>query len=289
MNISMYSAFSDTVKKEGIKKAAEVARNLGFDSVEFLDVQSRPPIIPDASTAREYRRVLEDSGLSVSCFSFGLSIIDPADPTLSTEDAVNRLLFSAEMAALLGSPYFHHTLILNLSYDENSYVNDFGAITERLLPHVRRVARRCEELGITALYEPQGFYVNGRERFPEFYRVIKGFCKNVGVCGDVGNPNFCDWKGEDFVSEMAAEIKHVHLKDYKIYPPEAELGGIRAYTSMKGARLSPVLLGEGDIDVSFCLDRLKDAGYNGALALEGEYRSMDEIRSDISYLKALNK
>lgn len=287
MNLSMYSGFSDTVKKEGIEKAAEIARMLGFDSVEFLDMQSCAPIIPNASAAKEYRRVLEGSGLSVSCFSFGLSIIDPLDTSFPTEDAVNRLLFSAEMAALVGSPYFHHTLILNLSYDENNYVNDFGAITERLLPHVLRVARRCEELGITALYEPQGFYVNGKERFPEFYRVIKGLCNNVGVCGDIGNPNFCDWRGEDFFSEMAAEIKHVHLKDYRIYPAHTRLEGIKAYTSVQGRKLQPVLLGEGDIDVSFCLESLKAAGYKGALSLEGEYGSLEEIESDIFYLKRL--
>lgn len=283
----MYTLFSDIVKNEGIEAAARTAKSLGFDSVEFLDMQSRPDIIPDEKTAKEYRRVLEGYGLTVSCFSFGISILDPAAPSIDTEKAVERLLHSAEMAAHLGSPYFHHTLILTLKHDPENYEKDFKAVTDRLLPHVCKIADRCAELGITALYEPQGFYVNGKDRFPEFYRAVKSRCGNVGVCGDIGNPNFCDWRGEDFVTEMASEIRHVHLKDYKIYAPEALPAGARAYTSMNGTRLQPMMMGEGDIDIPYCLDTLRKSGYNGALAFESEYSSIDEIKKDLEYIKSL--
>lgn len=286
MNLSMYSGFSDIVKKDGMKKAAETASSLGFNSVEFLDVQNGAPIIPNESAAREYRKILEANGLTTACFSFGISIIDPLDATASAEQAVNSLLHSAEMAALVGSPYFHHTLILTLKRDPDAYESNFALITERLLPHVRRVADRCAELGITALYEPQGFYVNGKDRFTEFYRAVKSYCGNVGVCGDVGNPNFCDWRGEDFISEMASEIRHIHLKNYKLYPAN-DTGSDVKYRSEKGIGIRPVLLDSGDIDLPYCLDALKKAGYTGALALESEYRNTDEINSDIQYLKAL--
>ena len=286
MNLSMYSGFSDIVRKDGIKKAAESARELGFSSVEFLDMQSATPIIPNPEAAKEYRKILESNGLSVSCVSFGISIIDPLDSTASSDNAVNSLLHSAEMAALIGSPYFHHTLILTLKHDPETYEKDFKAVTDRLLPHVCRVADRCNELGITALYEPQGFYVNGKDRFPEFYRTVKSYCSNVGVCGDVGNPNFCDWRGEDFVSEMASKIRHVHLKNYKLYPVGEVPSGVK-YRSEKGVGIQPVLMHEGDIDIPYCLRTLKKSGYSGALALESEYRSVDEIKRDISYLTSL--
>lgn len=285
----MYSNFTDTVKKEGIVKAAETAASLGFDSVEFLDMQSRNAIIPDRETAKKYRRVLENHGLTVSCFSFGISILDPADPSIDTENAVDRLLHSAEMAALVGSPYLHHTLILNLRYSPEAYEKDFKAVTERLLPHVCRIADRCSEFGITALYEPQGFYVNGKERFPEFYRAVKEKCPDVGICGDIGNPYFSDWRGEDFVTEMASEIRHVHLKDYKLYSAYTLPDGVKAYTSMNGTSLQPVLMGKGDIDIPYCLDTLKKAGYNGALAFESEYRSSEEIAEDVKYIRSVCK
>jgi len=283
----MYSSFSDTVKNEGIAVAAKNARSLGFSSVEFIDMQLRPDIIPDAKTAREYRKALEEQGLTVSCFSFGLSIINPTDPTYPTDEAVNRLLHSAEMAAEVGSPYFHHTLILSLDLDKSRYDTNFASVTNRLLPHVCRVASRCTELGITALYEPQGFYVNGKERFPEFYRTVKAECQNVGICGDIGNPYFCDWRGEDFVSEMAKEIRHVHLKNYKILSPENLSADTKAYTSAKGKKLLPVLMNNGDIDIRFCINTLKNEGYKGAFAFESEYRSFDEIAADVQYIKSI--
>ena len=287
MNLSMYSGFSDIVRKEGIEAAAKTAKELGFSSVEFLDMQSAPPIIPDLETATKFKRVLTEYGLTVACFSFGITIISPTDPAFPTEEAVDRLLHSAEMAAAVGSPYFHHTLILTLRLDEKNHENDFAKVSAQLLPHVRRVADRCTELGITALYEPQGFYVNGKDRFPEFYRAMKSYCSNVGVCGDIGNPNFCDWKGEDFVTEMAAEIRHVHLKDYKLYPDGTLPQGAKGYRSEKGVAIHPVLMGEGDIDILYCLNTLKKAGYNGALALESEYRNQDEMAKDIAYLTDL--
>ena len=288
MNLSMYSGFSDTVKKEGIEKAAETAKKLGFSSVEFIDMQSHPDVIADAETAKRYRKVLEDHGLTVSCFSFGLSIIDPLNPNFPTEDAVSRLLHSAEMASLVGSPYFHHTLILTLNYDPNNYEHDFSAVTEKLMPHVIRVADRCAELGLTALYEPQGFYVNGKERFPEFYRAVKAKCPNVGICGDIGNPNFCDWRGEDFVTEMASEIKHVHLKDYKLYPA-GDTENHAKYRSKNGCGIHPVLLSEGDIDIQYCINTLKKVGYTGALALESEYNTLEEVARDIEYITRLSE
>ncbi len=286
MNLSMYSGFSEIVRSDGIEKAAKTAKALGFSSVEFLDMQSAPPIISDLEAAREFKRILTENGLTVACFSFGISIISPTDSSFPTEEAVNRLLHSAEMAAAVGSPYFHHTLILTLKYNELDRENDFSEITSRLLPHVCRVADRCTELGITALYEPQGFYVNGKDRFPEFYRMMKSYCHNVGVCGDIGNPNFRDWRGEDFVTEMVSEIRHVHLKNYKLYPVGEAPNGVK-YRSEKGVGIQPVLMHEGDIDIPYCLCTLKKAGYSGALALESEYRSVDEIKRDISYLTNL--
>ena len=166
---------------------------------------------------------------------------------------------------------------------------DFKAVTERLLPHVCRIADRCAEFGITALYEPQGFYVNGKERFPEFYRAVKEKCSDVGICGDIGNPYFSDWRGEDFVTEMASEIRHVHLKDYRLYSADTLPDGVKAYTSMNGTILQPVLMGKGDIDIPYCLDTLKKAGYNGALAFESEYRSSEEISEDVKYIRSVCK
>ena len=228
MKITMYSYFSDLVRQKGIEEAADIACSFGCEAVEFIDVYERPSVIKDEDTAREYRRVLEEKGLKVACYSVAIHVVSPESDGLDETDAERYLMHSAKMAAAVGSPFLHHTLVLTYKYNENSYVRDFESVKKSLLPHTCAVADLCNSLGLTVLYEPQGVYVNGRENFTSFYSEMKRLGKKVGVCGDMGNSLFCDWLPEEFFEEFASEIKHIHAKDYKL-TDDTEA---RGYTSM---------------------------------------------------------
>jgi sugar phosphate isomerase/epimerase len=138
------------------------------------------------------------------------------------------------------------------------------------------VANYCEQLGLICLYEPQGMYVNG-EGLAVFYREMKQRCQNVGICGDVGNSLFVDYDPRRIFDEFAAEIKHVHLKDYR--REQASDGG---YPTRGGYRLFDVALGDGHVDILYCLQRLRKIGYRGAYSLE--IGGADEVlRAAIAY------
>ncbi|MBR2460597.1 MAG: sugar phosphate isomerase/epimerase [Clostridia bacterium] len=284
MDISMYSYFSDAVEQYGIKKAAEYAANLGFSSVEFIDCYPRHHVVADEATAREYKNILDSYGLRVSCFSVGTNVIIPGNPAFDSEAAVSYLIQSAQVAAILGSPFLHHTLIVGLKHTPDTYENDFDAVTERLLPYTRRVADACNSLGLTTLYEPQGIYVNGKNNFPAFYRRMKSYNSNVGVCGDTGNPLFLDWRPEEFYRELAEEIKHVHIKNYRLAQSDSERS---RYISLSGVRFSPSPLDDGDIDLQCCMNILKESGYTGAISLENEYTGeiTSCLKADLSALR----
>ena len=286
MKISMYAWFVDIVAREGIERAADIARELGCEAVEFIDIYGREPSVPAEETARKYREVLKSRGLSVACYSVATDLIKPDEPDYDSEAVLEFLFHGAQMAAAIGSPFLHHTLIRNFLYEEATYTKDFSSVLERTLPYAERVADYCESLGLTTLYEPQGLYFNGKERFQEFYYRMKKLGKRLGVCGDMGNSLFCDWRPEDFYASMIDDIKHVHAKDYVYADVISE--GERIYTSMGGKKIRACPFGEGDVDLGYCFDLLSKKGYSGAVSLEGEYKApIEQMTADIKYLRTL--
>lgn len=287
MKTAIYSRFSDMVSELGIKKTAEFAQKKGFSAVEFIDIQGAPYSVPNKEAAKEYRTALDAYGLKVACYSVGINLIRPGVPEYDSGAAVEALRHAAEMAAILGSPFLHHTLIITLNAGALDIL-PYEKAKEKLLPLTLQVADIANSLGITALYEPQGFYINGKDNFSDFYQAVKSSGKKVGVCGDLGNPLFRDWYPVDFIKTMAYEIKHVHIKDYKLFAPN-EADGIK-YRSKDGIGLLPVPIGKGDVDIYSCLDLLSQSGYNGYLSLESEYTGDygNEMTADLDYLSSLD-
>ena len=285
MKISMYAWFVDILARDGIERAADIARELGCEAVEFIDIFERPSFVPNIETAKHYRKVLASRGISVACYSVAVDLIKPDYTEYDSEAALEYVFHAARMAEALGSPFLHHTVIRGLGYDERTYQKDFGALLDRVLPYALRIADECERRGLTTLYEPQGMYFNGKERFVEFYKRMKAHGKRVGVCGDMGNSLFCDWRPENFYATMIDEIKHVHVKDYQL--PAVAPEGRRVYRSMGGQSITACPFGEGDVDLGLCFDLLREIGYDGALSLEGEYNDpIEQMKKDISFIKS---
>lgn len=268
MNVSMYAYFSSMLYKKGIDCAIDFARKKGFSSVEFLEIPnaSRPLRIASVEQATEIKQALDQNGLSVACYSVGITVLDPATAT-PIERNVGELLQAVEIAAALGSPYFHHTLILNTSVTRHKDYLPFDALLDPLVSVALPIAKKANALGIKVLYEPQGFYVNGLDNFGAFYNRMKAEGCNVGVCGDLGNSLFVDVDPVDFVRTFGHEICHVHLKDYQTKP----LAAPEETQSIGGNKLTQVILGDGCIDLNACFSLLREVGYSGAYALEGSY------------------
>ena len=268
MKYTNYSQFHKNVIAYGIEYALEHTARLGFDSVEFLSLSSCSSYTSNASV------LLRAYGIGAACYSVAASLFD--DP----QKAEKALLSHADIAAELGSPYLHHTLLpkLSLSADDPSYSD--------VLPSVVRVAERvanyCDTLGIVCLYEPQGMYFNGKG-LEDFFFEMQKRCSNVGICGDVGNSFFVDYSPSLIFKNLAPYIKHVHIKDYAFSKTEAQRP---EYTSRGGKRFFDTEIGTGDVDFRYCLDRLKESGYSGAFSFE--ISGTDAyLASAVDYIKGL--
>lgn len=260
MEFAMYAGFSDVLKEKGAVAAADRAAELQVTAVEMFEVAGagHPSVIPDREGAKKVRAALNERGLHVCCWS--------AYANLYTDtDAEASLCRQAELACEIGSPFLHHTLLPGLKLGED--LPAFDEAVEKAVDAAARIAKYAEPLGITCIYEDQGLYVNGVENFGFFLREMKNRCRNVGVCGDVGNIFFVDEKPEDFFAAFKDDILHVHLKDYLRKKADCSPGYY--WLPTKGGNwLRDTMIGDGIVNIEACVNILKDAGYSGALALE---------------------
>ena len=269
MNISMYNGFSELVKSRGIAEAAKYAASVGFSSVElleFVDSESYPLTFQNTEDASEALKILKAHGLSVSCLSVCANVVDiyAEKPTI-VKSVLERLKKCADIAAALECPYLHHTLISHLKLSESA--PSYESVLPLALEAAKEVADYCLSLGITCLYEPQGFYFNGSRGFGNFVSLLKKKCENVGVCGDIGNMLFMDEPEQTVFNQHANDIKHVHIKDYFIKDELAE-GEACKYPSRGGKYLLRAPIGEGDLDLKSCFSVLESGGYKGAFSIE---------------------
>ena len=260
MKFAMYNGFIENVRDVGIERAAEKALQLGFSSVEvFADLVSgnRNPI-DDLTTAANVRKTLDQYGLTVSCYSVYADLW--RNPTGESE-----LKRHVRMAAVLGSPYIHHTLLPWLVPPETMPTSE--VVIQDVAEAAVRIADYAATMGITCIYEIQGYYVNGVKGFRLFWDKVKSQCDNVGICGDLGNALFVNEKPENFLAEFASDICHVHVKDYQCQRATTSPG--RYWThAIDDIWLRDSVVGNGVVDFRTCLSILKDSGYDGCFALE---------------------
>lgn len=255
--VTAYGEFFGLLRTGDIVSAARAVSEAGIGTVEFLELQKHP-IVTDTETAKRFRRVLTEHGLSVACFSATARLWAPSLTEGEMDAQEHRLMRLADAAAEVGSPYLHHTLVMTSDHSA-----PYEAVLDRVAERAIRIARYARRLGLRVLYEPQGMYFNGSDGFRGLYRRVKAECPEVGVCADVGNPMFVDEDPVRFVKEFACEALHVHVKDYR----GSDGNGDRT----RGGRfLIPARIGTGEAHVAECLSALAAAGYTGYFGVEDD-------------------
>ena len=259
----MYSKFSERVLQYGIENTAEYAAQLRFSSVEyFVDAfcEESNPIL-SVEKAKEVKEVLDRFNLPVVCCSVYADL-------WNNPEGEKFLMKQVEIAATLGSPYFHHTLLswIELPEDAPDYEEGIKDAVEAAV----RIAKYADTFGITCIYEDQGYYVNGVEGFKGFWNEMKKRCRNVGICGDMGNILFVNEKPQDFLKAYIKDICHIHVKDY-LWKKGTEKPGRYWLKTKDGSWLCDTIIGDGVVDVDSCMDILKNAGYEGYFALENSH------------------
>ncbi len=271
MKYSNYSMFSTDCWQKGLDAAIKRTVDLGFDAVEHIEnVTGENWKVTSVADAKEMRKKLDDNGLSVSCYS-ALAKLDGDNG----EKNVDNLFRHIEFAAIVGSPFVHHTLVPG--YDPKEMILSREEMLEGIASRAAAVAKRCNEYGIVCLYEPQGLYFNAVEGVRAIIDEMRARGCEVGVCGDTGNSLFVDVDPVDIFRAFSNDILHVHVKDY--YYGRTEDASNYSYD---GKKILPSPLGEGDCHIKECLSLIPD--YTGDISFEFA-ASDEEVKRVMSLLK----
>ena len=257
-----------------------------FDAVDYAKSIGAAAIEPFASrdfeeggveTAKRLADYAGEKGVKISCFSMLADVV-----TRDADEEIARLKRFADVAAAMGSPFLHHTLMPHLSYSACSL--PFKEVLRRTVRAVREVYDYAEQKGVKCAYEDQGFYFNGVQRFDDFLGEVG---REVGVVADFGNILFAGETPEAFVGRFAGRVVHVHAKDYLRKDSRWPNPGEKWYISRDGGYLRGTIIGHGVVPVRQDIKILKEAGYDGYVTVEfeGMEKTLEAIETGVENLK----
>ena len=211
---------------------------------------------PDVEAARAIRRYADEKGVRFCCLSLFADLTGEQGG-----ETCEKLKAYAQVAAILGSPYLHHTVIPEC-WEPEKVLGRKEALWQEVLPRVRAVFDFAQSLGVLAVYEDQGFILNGVTGFREFLERVE---RPVGIVADFGNILQSGETIGPFIRAFADRIVHVHLKDYRLPLWQGEN---RVTRTLDGHYTVDVPLGAGCIDFAGNIRLLEQSGYRGCYALE---------------------
>lgn len=249
--ISMYSPPFPRLKS--YIDVIDLACEYGVKSVEpFCMFEFDTPDIEKAYKVKEYA---DKKGVIFSCFSVYANIVD-AD----INEQIKRLQGFSDVAAVLGSPYLHHTIV-GETRNHEKVISVKDELMCQGIELVREVFDYAKEKDVQTVYEDQGFIFNGVDGFGEFLSKVD---RNVGVVADFGNVYQSGDSIEAFINAFHEKVVHAHIKD--VIVSNDENSGLPA---LDGRFVNyNVEIGKGDLDCKKIIDLLKSYGYDGYYGIE---------------------
>ena len=258
------------------KQMVDFAASHGITQLETLNILDLST--PDLQIAAELKAYAGEKGIGFPCVSMGLDLVD-GDYEAALETAKGYV----DVAQVLGSPYFHHTIALNYS-DPQRIAENFDLFYQRGLHAVRTLFDYAASKGIRTIYEDQGFLFNGQQNFTRFLADVN---RNVGIVADFGNIQFVDEDVENFIAAFADRIVHVHVKDYVVTPGAQRDILPGEYRSKGGNYLRDCLVDTGSVHTQTAFAALQAMDYHGSISLECNPFGTDEEASFLHNLHTI--
>jgi len=255
-------------------QAVDYAKEKGLYAIEPFPAHEFKT--PDVEAAKRVKAYADEQGVKICCFSMGVTIIGDG-----AKEQIASLKKYSEVAAALGSPYLHHTIALVINHNYRAV--PFKLLLSEAVEGIREVYDYAEQFGVKTIYEDQGYYFNGCERFELLLNEVN---RDIGVNADLGNIYFVGEKPEDFVGRFAPFIKHVHLKDYIFKSGDKLFPGEEWYKTRGGDYLRGTVVGHGIVDYGKIFRILNGRNYDGCYCVEYDGLENGELAMDLSLRNA---
>jgi sugar phosphate isomerase/epimerase len=266
------------VTREDRRRYLPLVRKLGFDGVE---VPATGVAGHDEAHAREFAEELADAGLPIVCVRGGGPIAHP----LEGEAARQRLEQAIRFAGWVGARVVNTALVspptdphgpgrgrqgetVSQGASRTATEADFERHAEKL----RQFGRAAADVGVTIAIEVHQGSIADNSRATLHLLELVGM-DNVGANPDLGNI-YWHYEEPEETSEaaivaLAPRAKYWHCKNLiRTFIPE-----------LRRSFFTRVPLPQGEIDYRFAIAAMKDAGYDGFLAVEGAQKG-DQLTAD---------
>ena len=277
LGVSSYS-FAYCISKEHWTYAdvCKKAKELGFDGIEFVGLNSWKTAPDELVTAREIRELCASLDLPIAAYTVGANFLSS---DIEAEKA--RLRHDLDVAAALGAPVLRHDATFSLKKTPGYHWKD--GIAE-MAPHIREIAAYAETLGIRTCTENHGFIYQAPARVEELIRTVNH--PNYGWLVDIGNFLCADADPTEAVSIAAPYAFHVHVKDF-LKKSGSECAPEGFLQTSRGNFIRGTVAGHGIVPIPQCLSILKKAGYDGFVSLEfeGLEQNIKALELGVAYLR----
>lgn len=229
-----------------LEQAVDAAQRYGYEGLELrlLDGDVIGPSL-DKTQRERVKRVLAEAAMPIACLDTSVRIAQP--DAAQREAQVRDGLAMVEMAADWGAPCIR---VFGGPPEGTSEADATAGAVACLQP----LADRGRELGVAVVLETHDYFASGASVAQVLNQVTS---TGAGALWDTLHPNRVGETTRETLDLIGSRLVHVHIKDGK-RPDDG------------GPNWPLKLLGEGDVPIQEILTVLRDAGYNGWLAVEWE-------------------
>ncbi len=269
LSLSNYNSYFDMI---------DAAVEFGIKNIETINSFELKK--PDVEFAKKLREYADKKGVKFVCTSVGIDLVNDGN-----DKNIDLVKGFADVAKILGSPYLHHTVALNIS-DPDRTERNRQIYFDRGVKAIEEIYDYCESIGIRSVYEDQGYLFNGKEGFK---KLIDATDRNFGVVIDFGNILFVDESIEEFIPVVKDRVVNVHIKDYICTDGKTRDKFEEEFLTFKKNYLRDCNFGDGVVDFDKAFEELRKIGYNGYYAIENVPLGEDEKATYIQNIEYLCK
>ena len=245
MDLSRLSTCTIPLRELPLNEALPIIADAGYTRIDLLGRMPHFSLDPAECDPAEVKKLADDNGLEIANLGLYVGSGFASDDRAEQEAALAEVKLGIDIASSYGSRSIR-------VFRPHSEIDDPAKI-DHVVPWLQRAAEYAASRQVYMGFENHGGPLGGN---PEACREI---------CAKVGSPYFgvlydpCNLMGagEDYRTALETfidHIAHVHFKD----------GAIR------DGKFERVMLGTGDIDFGWIMEKLDEVGYDGHIATEYE-------------------
>ncbi len=252
-------------------------KEIGAEYVDFVPMLKKEQCDMTLEIAKDIREYIDKIGLKAACICMNSEFLGKRGVEGMKEVIINEQL---PIAKVLGCPVMRFD-VTYFGFPKEETDKSYDHVIALTADAVREIAEEAEKLGIKVCTENHGTVSQAADRILKLIHTVGH--KNFGALIDMGNFTGIDADYAKSVSTLAPYAFHAHAKDVVLRSGMSENPG-RGYGKTAGGNYyRPTIIGHGSVPIKQCMKILKNAGFEGCLAVEFEGIEDPYLATEISF------